>query len=124
MEDMWKIFLVTLQSKSRWQKIRRNLKIGDIVLMKTSTIRNQWPKAKVKDVYKIKVMIVMFERSNYVLGIEPILVAIFSKIKETIIKRDQSSRNFYVSFNKSINLPLILLLQMPNVINSFSEHNK
>ena len=72
MEDMWKIFLVTLQSKSRWQKIRRNLKIGDIVLMKTSTIRNQWPKAKVKDVYKIKVMIVMFERSNYVLGIEPI----------------------------------------------------
>ena len=33
---------------------------------------------------------------------QPIIVAIFSKIKENIISRNQSSHNFYVSFNKGI----------------------
>ena len=36
------------------QKIRRNFRIGDIVFLKNSTIRNQWPMAKVIDVYKSK----------------------------------------------------------------------
>ena len=31
---------------------KRNFKIGDIVLLKSNTIRNQWPMAKVVDVYK------------------------------------------------------------------------
>ena len=45
-----KEFLATLQSRAKWQKIRRNFKIGDIVLLKNNTIWNQWPVAKVIDV--------------------------------------------------------------------------
>ena len=34
------------------QKIKRNFKIGNILLLKSNTIQNQWPMAKVVDVYK------------------------------------------------------------------------
>ena len=55
-EEFWcrwrKEFLSTLQSRAKWQKIKRNFKIGDIVLLRGNTIRNQWPMAKVVDVYK------------------------------------------------------------------------
>ena len=44
--------LPTLQSKAKWQKIKRNFKIGDIVLLNNNTIGNQWLMAKVIDVYK------------------------------------------------------------------------
>ena len=39
-------------SRAKWQKIRRNVKIGDIVLLKNNTIRNQWPMVKVIDIYR------------------------------------------------------------------------
>ena len=55
-EEFWcrwrKEFLSTLQSRAKWQKLKRNFKIGDIVLLRGNTIRNQWPMAKVVDVYK------------------------------------------------------------------------
>ena len=38
------------KSRVKWQKIKRNFKIADILLLKTNTIRNQW--LKVTDVYK------------------------------------------------------------------------
>ena len=47
-----KEFLATLQSRAKWQRIKRNFKIGDIVLLKSNTIRIQWPIAKFVDVYK------------------------------------------------------------------------
>ena len=45
-------FSSTLQSRAKWQKIKRNFKIGDIVLLKSNTIRNQWPMTTIVDVYK------------------------------------------------------------------------
>ena len=55
-DEFWcqwqKEFLTTLQSWTKWQKIRRNFKIPDIVLLKNNTILNQWPMAKVIDVYR------------------------------------------------------------------------
>ena len=55
-DEFWcqwrKEFLATLQSRAKWQKIRRNVKIGDIVLLKNNTIRNQWPMVKVIDIYR------------------------------------------------------------------------
>ena len=47
-----KEFLATLQSRVKWQKIRRKLKIGDIVLLKNNTIWNQWSMVKVIDIYR------------------------------------------------------------------------
>ena len=47
-----KEFLATLQSRVKWQKIRRKLKIGDIVLLKNNTIQNQWSMVKVIDIYR------------------------------------------------------------------------
>ena len=47
-----KEFLATLQRRAKWQKIRRNFKIADIVILKNNTIRNQWPMTKIIDVFK------------------------------------------------------------------------
>ena len=54
--------------RAKSQKIRRNFKIGDIVHLKNNTIRNQWPMAKVIDVYKDNDGHV--EQSNYMLEIK------------------------------------------------------
>ena len=50
-DEFWnrwrKEFLTSLQSRSKWNVPRRNLKIGGIVLLKEGTDRNHWPLAKV-----------------------------------------------------------------------------
>ena len=48
----WKKFLSNLQSRQKWNKNRREFVIGDIVLLKVDTSRNQWPMAKVAQVHK------------------------------------------------------------------------
>ncbi len=45
-------FLITLQSREKWTKEKRNFTKGDIVLVKDEdTRRNQWPMAKIVDVH-------------------------------------------------------------------------
>ena len=55
-DEFWcqwrKEFLANLHCRAKWQKIRRKFKIGDILILKNYPIRNQWPMAKVIDVYK------------------------------------------------------------------------
>ena len=47
-----KEFLSTLQERSKWNKPRRNMRVGDMVLIKDDNIpRNLWRKARVDDVY-------------------------------------------------------------------------
>ena len=44
----WKEFLTSLRARSKWSKSRRNLKIGDIALLKTEVNdRNHWPMARI-----------------------------------------------------------------------------
>ena len=47
-----KEFLSTLQERPKWNKPRRNMRVGDIVLIKDDNVpRNLWRKARVDDVY-------------------------------------------------------------------------
>ena len=45
-----KEFLASLQPRSKWTQSQRNLKVGDIVLIKEDAPRNSWPMAKVHEV--------------------------------------------------------------------------
>ena len=47
-----KEFLLTLQSRQKWNKKRREFVISDIVLLNVDASRNQWPMAKVVKVNK------------------------------------------------------------------------
>ena len=48
-----KEFLSTLQQRQKWTKPRRNMRVGDIVLIKEDNIpRNLWRKARIEEVYK------------------------------------------------------------------------
>lgn len=45
-------YLTTLQSRSKWQKVRRNLKEGDVVLLKDAQAkRNEWPMVLVTKIF-------------------------------------------------------------------------
>lgn len=47
-----KEFLQTLQERSKWTKPRRNLQVGDIVLLKDdNTIRNKWKLGRIIESY-------------------------------------------------------------------------
>jgi hypothetical protein len=55
-QEFWsryrKEFLTKLQERSKWNKTQRNLKVDDIVLLKDDSLcRNDWPMARVVDVY-------------------------------------------------------------------------
>ena len=45
-----KEFLNNLQERSKWTSKRRNLRIGDVVLLKTNESRNEWPMAMIDNV--------------------------------------------------------------------------
>ena len=47
-----KRLLLTLQSRTKWKKIKRNFRNSNIVLLRTNTTRNQWLIAKVVHAYK------------------------------------------------------------------------
>ncbi|XP_058881751.1 uncharacterized protein LOC131737334 [Acipenser ruthenus] len=45
-------YLATLQSRSKWQEDRPNIKVGDLVLLKDSQVkRNEWPLALVTEAF-------------------------------------------------------------------------
>ena len=44
-------YLPLLQKRQKWQKPRRNIAVGDIVLVAENTPRNVWPLGRVIDVY-------------------------------------------------------------------------
>ena len=47
--------LVILQNRQKWNTVKRNCKIGDVVLLKeTSTERNRWPMARIAETYADK----------------------------------------------------------------------
>ncbi|XP_030611515.1 uncharacterized protein LOC115798709 isoform X1 [Archocentrus centrarchus] len=47
-----KEYLLNLQNRQKWSKVRRNAKVNDIVLLKDdSAPRNQWKMARITDVY-------------------------------------------------------------------------
>ena len=46
-----KEYLASLQTRDKWTKTRRNLRVGDIVIMKDAVPRQQWPMAKVVNTY-------------------------------------------------------------------------
>ena len=50
-DEFWtrwrKEFLLTLQNRTKWSTTRRNIMIGDIVILKEETRRNCWPLARV-----------------------------------------------------------------------------
>ena len=50
--DRWrKEYLVILQERQKWTKVKRNLKVNDIVLMKDpDVVRNKWPMGRVTEV--------------------------------------------------------------------------
>ena len=51
----WKVdYLQSLQRRNKWHSEKRSLKVGDIVLLKDSSKRYQWPIAKVLSVKKSK----------------------------------------------------------------------
>ena len=49
-----KEYMLTLQERQKWKRIRRDSKVGDIVLIKDDDLvgRNQWQLAKVVEVYE------------------------------------------------------------------------
>ena len=47
-----KEFLATLQDRQKWKTPLRNFRVGDIVILKEDTQRNDWRLAKVIKVYK------------------------------------------------------------------------
>ena len=57
--------MLTLQERQRWNKPRRNTKVGDIVLIKgdSEVNRNQWHLAKVLEVTST-VMVHLITRAN------------------------------------------------------------
>ena len=52
-EQFWgrwrKEYLLTLNSRQKWSVPRRNLKIGDIVIVQQETSRNEWPLGKIME---------------------------------------------------------------------------
>jgi len=54
-EMFWKrwmrVYLPSLQARSKWRTQSRNLSPGDIVLIAESTCRGQWPMARVEEVF-------------------------------------------------------------------------
>ena len=46
-----KEYLASLQTRGKWTKTTRNLRVGDIVIMKDDAPRQQWPMAKVVKTY-------------------------------------------------------------------------
>ena len=54
--------ILTLQNRGKWNKQKRNCKVGDVVLLKEDAECNQWPVAKIVavnsdakgDVYSVK----------------------------------------------------------------------
>ena len=45
-----KEFLSTLQSRRKWNNLKENTKVGDVVLLKmNNTNRNEWPMARVTE---------------------------------------------------------------------------
>ena len=55
--------LATLQCRQKWNSIRRNCKVGDIVLLKeVAAERNSWPMAKI--ITKMQIKIDFSEVSN------------------------------------------------------------
>ena len=56
-EQFWsrwrKEYLANITSRQRWKSARRNVKTGDIVILKEESIpRNEWRLGRVLDVYK------------------------------------------------------------------------
>lgn len=53
--DVWEKFkdeyLVTMQKRNKWLRVRTNLKVGDIVILKQPTYPIHWPLAKVVQVF-------------------------------------------------------------------------
>jgi hypothetical protein len=45
-------FVQSLQQRDKWNTVNRNLRVGDIVLIKQETPRNEWPLARVLEVNK------------------------------------------------------------------------
>lgn len=45
-------YLQTLQSRPKWNERQPNLKVGDIVIVKSETHRNQWPMGKIIEATK------------------------------------------------------------------------
>ena len=52
-EQFWsrwrKEYLINLNSREKWFHPKRNLKIGDIVIVQEEIIRNEWPLGKITD---------------------------------------------------------------------------
>ena len=54
--DLWihwsKLYLQTLQARNKWMKVRPNLQVGDIVILKDSTFQKPtWPLARVEKTF-------------------------------------------------------------------------
>ena len=45
-----KEYLASLQARQKWNKVRRNFQVGDIVLLKEDCPRNTWPMGRVMQV--------------------------------------------------------------------------
>jgi len=46
--DRWrKEFLNSLQMRQKWNKVQRNFKVGDVVLLKDQSERNRWPMGRI-----------------------------------------------------------------------------
>ena len=70
-DEVWsrwrKEYLQSLQPKSKWNETKRQLRVGDVVLLKDSNIRNDWKLSIVTDVFpdqKGNVRIVNVKNSN------------------------------------------------------------
>ena len=54
-QEFWsrwrKEFLATLQEREKWKRHRRNLRIGDVILLKEETGRANWPMGRVTEVF-------------------------------------------------------------------------
>lgn len=49
--DKWKkVYLTSLQERGKWLQVRRNIAIGDIVLLKESSVRGDWRIGRVEEV--------------------------------------------------------------------------
>lgn len=91
-EQFWKQwkkqYIQTLQTRQKWYKPRRNLQIGDVVLMRDGdTHRNHWPTGVIEDVFPSsdglvrKVLVRVIKDNKSVLYTRPIaeLVLLFSQ---------------------------------------------
>lgn len=51
----WKSeYLQNQQSRAKWKEQRRNVQVGDIVMIKGETHRNEWPLGRIEEVFKSK----------------------------------------------------------------------